>query len=93
MGQRCARTMVSGDLEEKVEVFQSYLETRKVKDSSSPAPHQDDNRRKAVQGIMKGQTPKEKPKGELSIDELWHLSQINNNPLEHDMVAFTNEIW
>ena len=65
------RTMVSGDLEEKAEVFQSYLETRKVKDSSSPTPPQDDNRRKAVQGIMKGQTPKEKPKGELSIDELW----------------------
>jgi len=74
------RTMVSGDLEEKAEVFQSYLETRKVKDSSSPAPHQDDNRRKAVQGIMKGKTPKEKPKGELSIDELWASIPEHNQP-------------
>jgi hypothetical protein len=63
--------MVSGDLEEKAEVFQTYLEQRKVKDSSSPAPPQDDNRRKAVQGLNKGQSTKAKGKHELSIDELW----------------------
>jgi len=65
------KTMVQGDLEEKAEVFQNYLETRKVKDSSSPAPPQDDSRRKAAQGLVKGQTPKTKGKAELSIDELW----------------------
>ena len=65
------RTMVQGDLEEKAEVFQNYLETRKVKDSSSPTPPQDDNRRKAAQGLVKGQPPRTKGKAELSIDELW----------------------
>ena len=65
------KIMVQGDLEEKAEVFQDYLAQRKIKDTASPTPPQTDDRRKAAQGLMKGQPPKNKAKGELSIDELW----------------------
>ena len=67
------KAMVNGDLEEKAEVFESFLQQLpKESEESSPAQPQDENRRKAAKGLVRGQVSKaSKPKGELSRDELW----------------------
>lgn len=65
------KIMDNGDLEERAEILQNFLEIRKVKDTTSPAQPQNEDRRKAVQGMVKGQPPKGKPKGEMSEAELW----------------------
>ena len=71
------QAMNGGSLEEKAEVFKMYLDTpegQKLiggKSESSPAPPQNDTRRQAAQGLVRGKAPQGKPSGDLSIDELW----------------------
>jgi len=70
------QAMNGGGLEEKAEVFKMYLETPEGmkltgKIESSPAQPQNDTRRQAAQGLVRGKSQQSKPTGELAIDELW----------------------
>lgn len=70
------QAMNHGGLDEKAEVFKMYMGTPEGqqligKQESSPAQPQNDNRRQAAQGLVRGKARDNKPSGELSIDELW----------------------
>ena len=72
------RAMDTGDLEEKAEVFNAYLETQvgqkrhlPQQEEPSPTPRQN-QRRQAAQGLVKGSASRaSKPQGELTGDALW----------------------
>ena len=75
------RAMSEGDLEEKAEVFNAYLDTdagrRKYgqeepeEEETSPAPRQN-QRREAAQGLVSGKKSRgSKPRGKLVGDDLW----------------------
>ena len=75
------RAMSEGDLEEKAEVFNAYLDTdagrRKYgqeepeEEETSPAPRQN-QRRAAAQGLVSGKKSRgSKPRGKLVGDDLW----------------------
>ena len=75
------RAMSEGDLEEKAEVFNAYLESdagqrkygtpRPEEKQTSPTPHQN-QRREAAQGLVSGKKSRgSKPRGELVGDDLW----------------------
>ena len=77
------RAMSEGDLEEKAEVFNAYLDSeqgrRKYSNNpetveeqpTSPTPHQN-QRREAAQGLVSGKKSRgSKPRGVLTGDDLW----------------------
>ena len=70
------QAMNGGGLEEKAEVFKMYLETPEGmkltgNTQSSPAQPQNDTRRQAAQGLVRGKSQQSKPTGSLDIDDLW----------------------
>jgi len=77
------RAMSEGDLEEKAEVFNAYLDSEKGRrkysnnpetveeQPTSPTPHQN-QRREAAQGLVSGKKSRgSKPRGVLTGDDLW----------------------
>lgn len=71
------QAMNHGTLDEKAEVFKMYMDSEEGQkilgkvEQPSPTQTQNDDRRKAAQGLVRGQTRDTKPTGSLSIDEEW----------------------
>ena len=74
--------MTDGSLEEKAEVFKTYLgsdQGQKLLSGTKASPAQpQDTRRQAAQGLVRGSARDNKPTGELSIDELWNATPEYN---------------
>ena len=72
-----SQAMNHGTLDEKAEVFKMYMDSEEGQkilgkaEKPSPTQTQNDDRRKAAQGLVSGQARDNKPTGMLSIDEEW----------------------